>query len=317
MNVLPTIRHLIATDVDELTEKVHSLQWQIDYTQLEQGPFQAEVLTYQWPDIQLIRVQYSRAIRSLGISPPGKVAIVIALSAPLGWRWHNYELTGDQVVLQTASQGIDHCRWGDFPLAIVLFSLEELLAIAAKMKEMAVVEQLSGTNYVLSPPAPLLRKFRQLLARVFQATEQKTNLEFFCQSYPHLHRAIIVQLFALLSAPSIPVKSFYRHQLVKQAENLVREIGDRPWTVYDLCQQLHVSERTLRYGFQEIFGIGPKAYLQTHRLHGVRRQLKLTSPGETTVMAIAYQWGFWHLGQFSQDYKKMFGELPSVPLNRP
>ncbi|WP_228015382.1 AraC family transcriptional regulator [Synechocystis salina] len=39
----------------------------------------------------------------------------------------------------------------------------------------------------------------------------------------------------------------------------MREIGDRPWTVYDLCQQLHVSERTLRYGFQEIFGIGPKA----------------------------------------------------------
>ncbi|WP_228015396.1 helix-turn-helix domain-containing protein [Synechocystis salina] len=57
--------------------------------------------------------------------------------------------------------------------------------------------------------------------------------------------------------------------------------------------------------------------MQAYRLHGARRQLKLTSPGETTVMAIAHQWGFWHLGQFSQDYKKMFGELPSVTLSRP
>jgi rhodanese-related sulfurtransferase len=75
MNVLPTLHRLIATDVDELTEKVHSLAWQIDYIQLERGLLQAEILNCQWPDIQLIRVQYSRAIRSLGISPSGKVAI--------------------------------------------------------------------------------------------------------------------------------------------------------------------------------------------------------------------------------------------------
>ncbi|MBE9203685.1 hypothetical protein IQ218_09885 [Synechocystis salina LEGE 06099] len=209
MNILPAVGHLIATDVDELTEKVHSLQWQIDYTQLEQGPFQAEVLTYQWPDIQLIRVQYSRAIRSLGISPPGKVAIVIALSAPLRWRWHNYELTGDQIVLQTASQGIDHCRWGDFPLAIVLCSLEELLAIAIKMKEMAVVEQLSGKDYVLSPPAPLLRKFRQLLGRVFESTEQKANLEFFGNLTPIYIRRLLFSFLPfyrlLLSRSSLSI----------------------------------------------------------------------------------------------------------------
>ncbi|MBE9203684.1 helix-turn-helix domain-containing protein [Synechocystis salina LEGE 06099] len=78
------------------------------------------------------------------------------------------------------------------------------------------------------------------------------------------------------------------------------------------CQRTNPALR-----FSRNFRHWAKSYLQAYRLHGARRQLKLTSPGETTVMAIAHQWGFWHLGQFSQDYKKMFGELPSVTLSRP
>jgi AraC family ethanolamine operon transcriptional activator len=33
-----------------------------------------------------------------------------------------------------------------------------------------------------------------------------------------------------------------------------------------------------------------------------------------TIQDIASHWGFWHLSQFAQDYKKLFGELPSATL---
>ncbi|HEY9639082.1 MAG TPA: AraC family transcriptional regulator, partial [Coleofasciculaceae cyanobacterium] len=57
-----------------------------------------------------------------------------------------------------------------------------------------------------------------------------------------------------------------RCQLMRQAEAMIMENLDRPWTVHDLCTKLHVSERTLRYGFQESFGMSPMAYLKIQRL---------------------------------------------------
>lgn len=105
-----------------------------------------------------------------------------------------------------------------------------------------------------------------------------------------------------------------RYQLIKQAEALMIADLSRPWTVHDLCAGLHVSERTLRYGFQEYFGMGPIAYLKIQRLHRVRRQLQGSTVGQTTVTDVAIQWGFWHMGQFAKDYKQMFGESPSATL---
>jgi len=32
------------------------------------------------------------------------------------------------------------------------------------------------------------------------------------------------------------------------------------------------------------------------------------------VQDIAARWGFWHLSHFANDYRRMFGELPSETL---
>lgn len=105
-----------------------------------------------------------------------------------------------------------------------------------------------------------------------------------------------------------------RYQLMKQAEEMMQQTLAHPWTVHDLCTELHVSERTLRYSFQEYFGMSPMIYLKVQRLNGVRQQLKASTADQVTVTNIAIQWGFWHMGQFAKDYKKMFGECPSETL---
>jgi len=58
------------------------------------------------------------------------------------------------------------------------------------------------------------------------------------------------------------------------------------------------------------------AYLKIQRLHGVRRLLKAADPNNSSIMAIANQFGFWSSGHFARDYKKMFGELPSQTIKR-
>jgi AraC-like DNA-binding protein len=69
--------------------------------------------------------------------------------------------------------------------------------------------------------------------------------------------------------------------------------------------------RTLRRCFNEHFGIGPKAYISRYRLGQVRSAL-LRDRQDQSVMDIANEWVFWHMGQFAKDYRQMFGELPSM-----
>lgn len=83
--------------------------------------------------------------------------------------------------------------------------------------------------------------------------------------------------------------------------------------VRDLYRVSGSSWRTLDRGFQERFGVAPRKYIVATRMIGVRRAL-LISPPETRVADIANDWGFSHLGRFSVDYKRMFGERPSDTL---
>jgi AraC family ethanolamine operon transcriptional activator len=109
-------------------------------------------------------------------------------------------------------------------------------------------------------------------------------------------------------------KTFQRFSLVKKAEEIAKSCSDRPLTLQQLCDELGTSSSALYYGFQDIFGLSPMAYLKIQRLNGVRRTLRDSYSEITTVMQVAHQWGFWNAGHFSKDYKEMFGELPSETL---
>ena len=88
----------------------------------------------------------------------------------------------------------------------------------------------------------------------------------------------------------------------------------RPVTLKDICQAVFASRRSLIYGFEDIFGMGPMSYLKMLRLNGVRRALLVADPQFNKVQDIASDWGFWHRGHFCQDYKEMFGQTPLKTL---
>jgi AraC family ethanolamine operon transcriptional activator len=57
-------------------------------------------------------------------------------------------------------------------------------------------------------------------------------------------------------------------------------------------------------------------FLRALRLNGVHRDLKAAKPPGNSIQDIAATWGFWHLGHFVTDYKRMFAELPTETLRR-
>lgn len=83
-----------------------------------------------------------------------------------------------------------------------------------------------------------------------------------------------------------------------------------------LLEEITVSERTLQYAFRDRFGLSPAEFFKRRRLAEVRSALRRGDPDVDTIANIAALSGFWHLGQFATDYRRVFGERPSETLNR-
>jgi AraC family ethanolamine operon transcriptional activator len=103
-----------------------------------------------------------------------------------------------------------------------------------------------------------------------------------------------------------------RKRLVDRVCERMLAGADEPPTLLSVCREVGASRRKLNYCFQDVLGTSPVKYLRAVRLNGVRRELSAGRAG--SVQEAAARWGFWHLGQFAQDYKQQFGELPSVTL---
>lgn len=107
-----------------------------------------------------------------------------------------------------------------------------------------------------------------------------------------------------------------RCQAAVRARQYIDEHLDRPLTLASVCQASYSSPRALEYGFREIFGVSPIAYIRCARLSRVRRELYFSPHTSGKITQLAMKWGFWHLSQFSKDYYDLFGELPSITLGR-
>jgi AraC family ethanolamine operon transcriptional activator len=105
-----------------------------------------------------------------------------------------------------------------------------------------------------------------------------------------------------------------RDLALMKAERFIVESGVSVITIPELCMVANVSERTLEYAFRERYGLTPKAYTLIHRMNNIHKYLRRADPQNTLISEIARQYGFWHMGKFSADYKKIFGELPSETL---
>ncbi|MEG9434093.1 helix-turn-helix domain-containing protein [Terriglobus sp. ADX1] len=104
--------------------------------------------------------------------------------------------------------------------------------------------------------------------------------------------------------------------LVRDVREYLLSLDDRVASVPELCRNFNISRRTLQYAFEQVLGMGPNAYLKLLRLNGVRRDLGRRRALNKSVQQVAADWGFWHLSQFSKDYKQHFLELPSLTLKR-
>ena len=107
-----------------------------------------------------------------------------------------------------------------------------------------------------------------------------------------------------------------RQKGLRRALEYLRQASLENQSIPEISRAAGVSQRTLEYAFRDVFGLTPLEFLKLQRLHATRRDLLCASPQEATVMAIAYRHGFYHPSRFARNYRRLFGEQPSVTLAR-
>jgi AraC-like DNA-binding protein len=95
---------------------------------------------------------------------------------------------------------------------------------------------------------------------------------------------------------------------------IMSRLGE-PLSIQRVARGSGLSSRTLHRVIRREYGAPPMALLRRARLARVRLDLQAPRPG-TTVTTSAMRWGFSHLGRFSADYARQFGESPSDTLRR-
>jgi AraC family ethanolamine operon transcriptional activator len=107
-----------------------------------------------------------------------------------------------------------------------------------------------------------------------------------------------------------------RREVIDLVMSRIESPGGISCSIDELINEVGVSERTLRNIFLKYYGLPPHRFLVVHRLHQARAALRVESPASSKVTTIATRYGFWHLGRFAREYRKLFGESPSQTLSR-
>jgi AraC-like DNA-binding protein len=131
-----------------------------------------------------------------------------------------------------------------------------------------------------------------------------------------LQDLVTVALTAGADARSTPRAGREAQRVVLRAEEFLFSHLDRPIYMLELCDALAISARKLHNAFLATVGLSPHAYLKARRLAIVRRTLQRGTADVRRVKSVALAHGFWHLGHFAQDYRRMFSEVPSETLAR-
>ncbi|ACK72218.1 transcriptional regulator, AraC family [Gloeothece citriformis PCC 7424] len=302
-------------DVDELTEAAR--HWTEEYLQLGTGSLKTLIDIAQLGGIQFVSQLSNLSLRACGQTPPKTISIGIPVNCEDHLVWYGRIIPPGQVALAYSCVENYLTFLGETKFLIISVDQETLLKEAEAMGRTEIISFLEGKYHLIYPDPVALAAIKNYLQDLWQLVKISPEQAIEIRMQNLIHRDFIplfLNLFPCDKGQNPKVSFSKRYILVRKAEEFIKDNLHDPLTLQDLYEHLQVSERTLRYSFQDCLGVSPMTYLKKQRLNGVRRELKASYGTPVKINQIAARWGFWHMGQFSQDYKKLFGEFPSQTL---
>lgn len=310
-----------ASDADEHAQNLS--EWNQTYDQLSRGRFSG-CITELWTDkAQVFLESTNRQLRQscaawphsiwFGIPDPGGPTAAI----------DSHGIPNNGIAVRQGGLGFELRTPDDFDIYGIVVDREEFTRYAEEVEQVAPETLLGHAEVLLvdfNAKQRLCQRIDSLLdeARLPSGMESSTSTLDQHQATQDRIIGAIVSVLMTQAGHEAPERRAqtrqHRWQTVHRIREYILEDAASDVTIPDLCRRFHISRRTLQYCFEEVTGLSPTAFLRSIRLNGARRELRRKLRGERTVSDIALDWGFNHFGQFSQDYRHLFDELPSQTL---
>lgn len=301
-------------DFDQMAQGL--LGWNLEINQLGGGRFQGEALQFGNRDLFISSGGFSRKTEQKGAQPPYARTLAITGDHKTNLVWRKKEVPANGLMVFPRGSEVDVVSSGGTKIITMSFS-NDLLERACRALGLPDLYKALDQDDLFAVNPQAMDNLRLWMRNIGQVVRGKGGSAGLPAILAELEFGLPRRLMEILADP-LPKKASPQGRVLKRVMNKVegclREHPREPVTVKDLCQAVSASERTLQYGFQKRFGIPPKQYLRARRLNGVRRELTRAGGEGELVGEAAARWGFWHLSQFSKDYRLLFGELPSETL---
>lgn len=290
--------------------------WALHYEQLSSGSFRGELTLVQLGGVRLFGERTNLALRQRGRLGDEVYGFAMSQQPSMDVYFDGQRVTPDAIMCGRG-RDIDLVTPPNHALMAVVVDRALLNPLWERMYQKPLATWLEH-QVVLEPSAACATALRDKHLQVLRDALALVQHFPEASGLRQLRDDILIEWIEALP-PSVDVSDLdtlaRRKRLVDKACDLMMSHPDEPLSILEVCSRVGASRRKLNYCFQDVLGTSPTKYLRALRLNGVRRDLRQASSG-TTVQDVAARWGFWHLGQFSLDYKKHFFELPSETLMR-
>ena len=289
--------------------------WALQYEQLSSGRFKGRIHRVQLPEVSLLREDTSIALRQRGRLDDSVYGFAMALQESPDL-FFNGQRVPSHGIMCGRGDALDLTTPPHFTLLAVVVERSLLNPLWERMYQKPLAHWLEQ-KLVLQTTEVKAKNLRDLHLNVLDQASALAHRQPGPQTLRQLRDEILMEWLEALP-PQVDTSELptleRRKKLVDRACELMLGHADEPLSILEVCSRVGTSRRKLNYCFQDVLGTTPVKYLRSMRLNGVRRALKQAAPG-VTIQDIASHWGFWHLSQFAQDYKNLFGELPSETLH--
>lgn len=306
------LRVAVSSDADDHARNLS--RWHQEYDQFSAGVFTGKITELWLPDLQLFIESTSQALHQTCVAWPDALWFGIPVSRVDTAQIGAAEIPNDGVAIRPGGTEFELWTPVNYDILGIVVQEEAFARYAQDVEHVDGYSLLRQYKVAGLDPEAKDRAGQALLNMLYRVDMPQPGADT-ATTHQILQDHVLMHLVSLLMT-AIPPENrvtttfLHRRRIVRKVREYVLEHPDESISIPTLCRMFHVSRRTLQYCFEDVVGMSPITYLRTVRLNEVRRRLFFGGRyGQVTEVAMS--WGFRHLSQFSIDYQKLFGVLPS------
>lgn len=308
----PTVKQLSASDPEELAESTPEMDG--EFVQLSAGPFVGDLLRVDFEDVTLHRTHTGPETTSTQALDPS----VLIIMSPLAWRgelsWFGEEVDRLDLFIPSGEL-VRRSR----ELTGVCIGLDRRTIEATVAALLGVDDATLPAGWVRDPKiwAPLSKAMVEIVEAAARNPE-RFELPSVRNAANHRLVASAVSLLVDLCRQDRPTEPppAGKARIVLRATERFDAAGEDRVSLANIAHYAGVSARSLNYAFRSVHGMSPMQYFKKRRLGRARSRLHHAAPERGAVKRVALEAGLSELGRFAAEYRALFGELPSVTLER-